>query len=417
MINFSEVKIMYVNRDLEQKLKKYMGAKEILAVVGARQCGKTTLVREVFDGIKSGKKKFITFEDRSVLEMFTEDIDLFIDKYVKGFNYLFIDEFQYAKEGGKLLKFIYDTEKVKIVITGSSAVDLSIHSIKFLVGRIFVFELYPFSFKEFLRYKDERVYGVFKKGKYSKEMIDMINKYYDEFVIYGGYPRVVVSKDNEERKEVLKNIYNTYFLKEIKEILQLSDDYKLSKLIKVLALQLGGLLNYNELSNATGFSYLDLLKNLNILKKTFVCLESRPFFSNKKKELVKTSRIYFLDNGLRNYIISNFQGLVDRVDGGVLNENFVAGELVKMGVFLKYWRTKVGAEVDFVIEKNGKIVPLEVKSNLVSDKITRSYKNFIDMYKIKRGFVLSRNFVSVKKLKNLEVEFLPLFGIGKVENF
>lgn len=417
MINFSEVKIMYVNRDLEQKLKKYMGAKEILAVVGARQCGKTTLVREVFDGIKSGKKKFITFEDRSVLEMFTEDIDLFIDKYVKGFNYLFIDEFQYAKEGGKLLKFIYDTEKVKIVITGSSAVDLSIHSIKFLVGRIFVFELYPFSFKEFLRYKDERVYGVFKKGKYSKEMIDMINKYYDEFVIYGGYPRVVVSKDNEERKEVLKNIYNTYFLKEIKEILQLSDDYKLSKLIKVLALQLGGLLNYNELSNATGFSYLDLLKNLNILKKTFVCLESRPFFSNKKKELVKTSRIYFLDSGLRNYIISNFQGLGDRVDGGVLNENFVAGELVKMGVFLKYWRTKVGAEVDFVIEKNGKIVPLEVKSNLVSDKITRSYKNFIDMYKIKRGFVLSRNFVSVKKLKNLEVEFLPLFGIGKVENF
>jgi len=408
---------MYVNRDLEQKLKKYMGAKEILAVVGARQCGKTTLVREVFDGIKSGKKKFITFEDRSVLEMFTEDIDLFIDKYVKGFNYLFIDEFQYAKEGGKLLKFIYDTEKVKIVITGSSAVDLSIHSIKFLVGRIFVFELYPFSFKEFLRYKDERVYGVFKKGKYSKEMIDMINKYYDEFVIYGGYPRVVVSKDNEERKEVLKNIYNTYFLKEIKEILQLSDDYKLSKLIKVLALQLGGLLNYNELSNATGFSYLDLLKNLNILKKTFVCLESRPFFSNKKKELVKTSRIYFLDSGLRNYIISNFQGLGDRVDGGVLNENFVAGELVKMGVFLKYWRTKVGAEVDFVIEKNGKIVPLEVKSNLVSDKITRSYKNFIDMYKIKRGFVLSRNFVSVKKLKNLEVEFLPLFGIGKVENF
>jgi len=213
---------------------------------------------------------------------------------------------------------------------------------------------------------------------------------------------------------MLKNIYNTYFLKEIKEILQLSEDFKLSKLIKILAIQMGGLINYNELSSATGFDYHDLLKNINILKKTFICIESRPFFTNKKKELVKSPKLFFLDSGFRNYIINNFQNLDERTDVGNLNENFIASELIKKEIELKYWRTKAGAEVDFIIEKEGKIIPLEVKSNLKNSKITRSFRNFLEKYKPKQSFIFSQAYLDKIKFKNASLYFTPLFSVGKI---
>lgn len=403
---------MYITRFLEKKINKYLNKKEIIAIVGARQCGKTTLIKHIYKKLKEAE--FISFEDRDILELFVKDIKGFIETYVKNNKYLFIDEFQYAKHGGKQLKYIFDNFNTKIIISGSSAADLVIYSIKYLVGRIFVLQLYPFSFEEYLNYKDNKLYNIYLKKDLSEPIIKSINQHYNEFITYGGYPRVVISQDKEEKKEVLKNIYNTYFLKEINEILQLSEDYKLSKLIKVLAIQLGGLANYNELSNATGFDYKDLLKNLNVLKKTFIIIESRPFFTNKKKELVKTPKIYFLDNGLRNFIIKNFQSIDNRPDYGEINENFIASELTKNETELKFWRTKVGAEVDFIIEKDGKIMPLEVKSNLNLTKITRSYRNFIELYKAKTGIIFSNNFLEKKKFNNTNVFFYPLFNIGNI---
>lgn len=402
---------MYIHRLLERKIKKYINNREIIAIVGARQCGKTTLMRYIFDGIKNKNKNFITFEDRNILELFVKDIEGFIEKHIKGIDFLFIDEFQYAQQGGKQLKFIYDTQKTKIIISGSSAIDLSIQSIKYLVGRILVFQLNPFSFEEYLNFKDNKLC---KMKKLSEPIINEINNYYNKFAIYGGYPRVVISKDSEEKKDVLKNIYNTYFLKEVKEILQLPEDFKLSKLIKILAIQMGGLINYNELSSVTGFGYHDLLKNINILKKTFICIESRPYFTNKKKELVKSPKLFFLDSGLRNFIINNFQGLDERTDQGALNENFIASELIKKETELKYWRTKAGAEVDFIIEKEGKIIPIEVKSNLKNSKITRSYRNFLDVYKPKQGFIFSQSFSNKIKFKDINLNFAPLFSVGEV---
>ncbi len=403
----------YIERDLEEEILKYMKSREIIAVVGARQCGKTTLIKHIFKSLKNAK--FISFEDREILETFSQDIDLFINLYIKNTDFLFIDEFQYAKQGGKQLKYIYDGFKTKIILTGSSVSELSIHSIKYLVGRIFVFNLYPLSFKEFLRYKDNNLYKIYLKQKFSEQLAKKINEYYNEFLIYGGYPRVALSKDNEEKEIVLKNIYNTYFLKEIKEILQLSDDFKLSKLVQVLALQLGGIINYSELCNATGFDYKNLLKNLNILIKTFICLESKPFFTNKKKELVKAPKIFFLDNGFRNFIIKNFQKASNRPDFGQLHENFIASELTKNEIELKYWRTKAGAEVDFIIEKEGKKIPIEVKSFLKDTKITKSFRNFLEAYNSKNGFIFSLNLQKEKKInQKIKINFSPLFNIDNI---
>ncbi len=403
---------MYVNRTLENQIIKYLGKREIVAVVGPRQCGKTTLLKHIFRNLKNAV--FIDFEDREKLELFTADINSFIELYVKPYKYLFIDEFQYAKDGGKNLKFIYDNYKTKILISGSSATELTFKSIKYLVGRIFIFNLFTFSFEEFLSYKNKRIYEkIYTKGNLSKPIAEKIYKYCKEYVGYGGYPRVVTADSKEEKETVLKNIYNTYFLKEIKEILGLTTDFKLSKLIKALALQVGGLINYNDLSSLTGFTHYELLQHLNILEKTFICKMSRPYYTNRRTELTKNPKIYFFDNGFRNTIINNFQDQNERIDRGILNENFVASEIIKKGLELKYWRSKSKAEVDFVIEKNNKVFPLEVKSDLLSEKTTRSFLSFIEKYKPEKALIATNNFIGRKKEKNTVIDFIPVFYIER----
>jgi len=405
---------LYIERDLEKELEKYGKRKEIIAIVGARQCGKTTLLNNFFLKLRNKNKKSITFEDQKILDMFSNNIDLFIETYVNGRDYLFIDEFQYAKNGGKQLKFIYDTCKIKIFITGSSAPDLAVHGLKFLVGRVFIFKLYPLSFSEFLKFKNKKLQEIYLKNDISKELWIMLKKYYEEFLIYGGYPEVILSKTNEEKIKVLENIYNTYFLREIKEILQLPDNFKLAKLIKILALQIGNLTNYSELSSSTEYTNFELLKNLNVLKQTFICIEARPFFTNKKKEIIKAPEFFFLDSGLRNILINNFQKLDERVDRGGLNENFVASEIVKKDYELKYWRTKAKAEVDFILEKNSEVIPIEVKSQLNDKKITRSFRNFLEMYKPQKGFVLSYNLVGKMNVLESMVNFRGIVDVGKI---
>lgn len=399
---------MYINRTLEKALKRHMDKREILAVVGPRQSGKTTLLKHIFEDLK--RAIFLDFEDRQVLELFELDIKSFIDLYVKNYDYLFIDEFQYAKDGGKQLKYIYDTHKIKIVISGSSVSGLSIYSIKYLVGRIFVFTLHPFSFEEYLAYKEQILYeNIYTKRKLSRPIIDRILPHFNEFCVYGGYPRVIATDNKEDKEIVLKNIYNTYFLKEIKEILNIKDDHKLSKLINALALQVGNIINYNELSDLTGFHHKDLLDHLNMLEKTFISVRSQPFYTNKRTELVKAPKIFFIDNGFRNVVVKDFQSIANRQDKSSLYENFIASEIIKAGFDVKYWRTKSRAEVDFVIEKNGKPIPVEVKSELKRPKITKSFASFIERYKPKAKIIFSNSLFSEKN----KIKFRPIFYLAK----
>ncbi len=399
---------MYIPRFLEGELIECLKKREILAIVGPRQSGKTTLLRHIFKDLKNAV--FLDFEDRETLALFTEDLKSFVELYVKKHDYIFIDEFQYAKDGGKSLKYVYDNYKTKIIISGSSVSELSIQSIKYLAGRIFVFNLFPFSFEEYLNYMEPSLYqDIYKKRKLSKPVREKILHYFNEFCIYGGYPRVILEKEKKEKERVLRNIYNIYLLKEIKEILNIAEDYELGKLIQALALQIGNLINYNELSSTTGFNYKDLLKHLNILEKTFICVRSRPYYTNKRTELVKSPKMFFLDNGFRNISIKNFQDIKNRQDKGSLYENFVASELAKAEREIKYWRTKAKAEVDFVVENDGNVIPLEIKSGLKMPKFTKSFSSFLDRYNPKKGLILSENLFAEKG----RIKFRPIFSVSK----
>ncbi|MBC8527185.1 MAG: ATP-binding protein [Candidatus Cloacimonetes bacterium] len=422
--------MVYVKRDLEIILKKRLDAPEILAILGSRQCGKTTLLKHISKNLKS--VKFISFEDPDILHLFEEDVKVFAEFYLKNCKILIIDEFQYAKAGGQKLKYIYDTyPNKKLIISGSSALELTIQATKYLVGRIFIFYLYPFNFCEYLEYKDKEL----KNNFFLKIQREIKEKCYqlsdnlpnlpdalckrlailmDNFIVYGGYPRQVTTNDTNEKKIVLRNIYITYMLKEIREILNLSADYELSKLVKTLSLQIGNLVVLKELSNFTNLGYERLLKHLNILEKTFVVKLLNPYYSNKLQELVKSQKVYFYDSGFRNIIIDAMGEANLRTDTGALYENMVFSELVKNGVIPKFWRTKSKAEVDFILEKHNHLVPIEVKFNLNSITLNRSMINFIKKYKPTAAFVLSRDFYGIRKFENTVVYFLPLFLVNCV---
>lgn len=398
--------MLYIERELEKEILEYLKSKEIIAVVGARQCGKTTLVNNILDKLKTRGEKInrISFDNQKILQLFENDIDSFIELHIKGFDILFIDEVHYSKDSGKKLKYIYDNFNIKIFISGSSSAEISIHSLRYLVGRIFTFILYPFSFKEFLKAKNPKLINLYEKQDYKEAIIKELNWYLKEFLLYGGYPRVVLSKTKEEKKKVLENIFNIYLLKEIKEILDLSEDYHLIALLKALSLQIGNIINYDELTRLTGYTYYDLKKYLNILEKTYISSLVKPFFTNKRTELVKNPKVYFFDMGFRNICIDNFSE--ERSDMGSLYENFIFSELIKKNEKVKFWNTKSNAEVDFIIEKQ-KIIPIEVKININKAQITKSFSSFIKKYRPKEGYFLSLNFEGKTKIDNCRIDFLP----------
>jgi len=393
----------YIKRDLEQRVLEHLDKPEVIAILGPRQSGKTTLMRRIFETLENAL--FISFEDRKLLELFVEDEKTFAELHVKNNRYLFIDEFQYAKEGGKRLKYIYDHyPDTKILISGSSAPGLTIHGIKYLVGRIFVFNLYPLSFEEFLRYKDAALFAAYLEKKelvseylfhdreqpeISTPLMELLNSVYDEYCIYGGYPRVAISKTKDEKETVLRNIYSTYFLREIKDLLSLTTDFKLSKLIKSLSINLGGLIAYNSLEEVSGFDYKGLLTHLNILEKTYICKRVSPYFTNRRTEIIKVPKVYFFDNGFRNIIIDDFRSYDLRQDAGSLNENFIFTQMTYAGVAVKFWRSKSRAEVDFIVEREGRLIAIESKSSYL--RRTKSLTAFKEKYEPYRTIVACRD--------------------------
>lgn len=401
---------MYYKREIEEKIEQYLETPEIIAIFGPRQVGKTTLLKELHSRVSN--PIFLTFEDIELKILFEEDIKSFISLYIEPYEHIFIDEFQYANMGGKHLKYIYDTTDKKIFISGSSAMELSINAVKYLVGRIFVFNLYSFSFGEFLRVKDEKLYALYVKSDSSISTVlsKKIYAYMEEYLTYGGYPRVILSKSEDEKKEVLKNLMSIYLLRDIKEIAKITDETKMYKLLKALSLQIGNVVVYNEFSTLIGVNAVQLKTYLSVFEKAFLTKSITPFFTNKRLEIVKNPEIFFLDMGLRNVIIKNFSALEDRVDKGAMLENFVFRELIERD--MKYYRTKNGAEVDFIIDD---AIPVEIKSNLTSMKISKSYHYFLEKYKPKKGYVLNFNQSGEKVFNGVDVVFLPHFMSGEIE--
>lgn len=396
---------MYIKRTLEEKFISFLNDKEILAVIGPRQAGKTTLINNVLDKLKDKKINKITFENQRIANLFEENIEAFIEQEIKNYDIVFIDEIQYIKTSGQKLKFIFDTIKnVKIIISGSSAIELSINSIKYLVGRIIIFELFSLSFEEFLEFKNPKLFNIYQKKLFSKQIYLELNNYIEEYILYGGYPRVVLENNNEKKKELLKNIFNTYLLKEVSEILKYKENRIIERTITFLSSQISQIINYNDLSAKVDTSIYEIKNALYILEKTYICSFSLNFHTNKQTELVKSPKVFFYDLGLRNTALNLFE--TELIDGS-LYENFIATQLLRKNIKLKYWRTKSGAEIDFIIEKGKKITGIEVKTYLKNDNVEKSIRSFIEKYNPEKVYITSKDYKNERIIDNNSILFLP----------
>lgn len=432
---------MIIKRDLIEKITPFLKREEFISIIGPRQSGKTTLFGIIQDylskelNVKKELIKILSFEDRKLILEFEKDPLLFIRSYmpevIKDKFYFMIDEFQYVEEGGQKLKLIYDTIKdVKIFITGSSSLDIKAHVGKFMVGRVLNFCLYPFNFGEYLRARDKRLEKIY--SQHNQKVLDWLfegkdikikggedafsgefNAEFEKFCIWGGYPAMVLAKTSIERKKLLTDIYNNYILKDIKMLLELTTERNLFLLSQYLATQIGSIVVYEKLGNTAGLDYRKLKNHLNILYETFICKEVRPFFKNRQKELSKNPKVYFMDLGFRNNLMDNMNGLEKRSDAGAIIENasFIRlNELCEGINKINFWRTKAGAEVDFIIHIGNRIVPIEIKyTNFSTERISKSLMSFIDSFEPDHAAVLTRNYWGAIKRGKTKVIFIPVY--------
>ena len=386
---------MSIIRDATIEAKKYIDDDRIIVFVGARQAGKTTILKQLekFLRERNNLVYFLNLEDPEWLDLLNKSPkNLFkifpIDLEQK--NFLIIDEVQYLNNPTNFLKYLWDEykDKIKIIASGSSAFYIDRKFKDSLAGRKKIFYVRTLSFREFLRFKNENDLSKrdFKKITLSEK--DKLVAYYYEYAIYGGYPRVVLSPI-QEKKEILKDITYSYIKKDIYES-NIRQDEIFYRLFKILASQIGNLVNTSELANTLGVSKTSINNYLYIMQKFFHLFLVKPFFSNIRKELTKMPKVYFWDIGLRNFLINNFNSLAtNRNDGGQLLENIVFRELAeKYSVDeIKFWRTIQGNEVDFVV---GDKLAYEVKINSQQFKVSH-YQSFLKNYPQIKLAVVSLN--------------------------
>ncbi len=377
MTNFS------ILRDLTTQIKEQLQKDEVILIIGARQAGKTTVLHQLEEIIKTQNSLsyFLNLEDPEYLSLLNESPKNLFKIFsfdLKQKTFVLIDEVQYLKDPTNFLKYFYDEyrQSIKIIVTGSSAFYLDRKFKDSLAGRKKIFILQTLSFKEFLRFKgeDELSKKDFNKVSLSEKEKIILN--YQEYLIYGGYPKVVLSPI-AEKEEVLKDLAYSYIKKDIFEA-NIKQEEVFFKLLKIIASQIGNLINATELASTLDVSRTTIDDYLFLMQKSFHIGLVKPFYKNLRKEITKMPKAYFMDLGLRNFLLKDFKSFISRTDNGQILENIVYKELLKNydGEDIKFWRTVQKQEIDFVA---GGKVAFEVKVNPKSFK-PGNYKTFVASY-------------------------------------
>jgi predicted AAA+ superfamily ATPase len=374
---------LFVKRELESVFKKLQNIYPVIALVGPRQAGKTTFVKEAL----VSEKNYLLFDDPDVREIFDTDIKSFEKQYLHKAEVSILDEVHVAKEPGQKLKYLADSG-YKIWVTASSELLLSHEVLSFLVGRVSVLRLFPFNFTEYLTANN--IYALTDQ---------ILLRETTEHIRYGGYPKVVTTTDLSLKKIILRDLYETMILKDIAKTFNLLDFSAIEKLTAYFAINTGGQVTIESLAQNVGVSSPTIKKYLEAMEKSYLLHLVKPFYNNKTKELTKQPKVYFMDTGLRNSIRNNFN------EDGPGFENYVLTELVRHGFKPKYWRTKTKLEIDFVIEIGDTVIPVEVK--ISESRIGSSFKSFINEYKPEIGYIVVLRGESI----NLEYEGCNIYFV------
>lgn len=408
----------HIKRDALHEVEEHLEKDEISLIVGARQVGKTTLMRQLKQELEEEGENTLYLsmdiqEDRTHFRSQQDLIDRVELESGDDKVYVFLDEIQRKENAGLFLKGIYDRDSpYKFVVSGSGSLDLKEDIHESLAGRKRVFELPPVSFKEFVNYETDYEYedSLEKFFEVNKDEADRLLR---KYLNYGGYPRVVTESKEPEKRRVIDEIFSSYLERDVSSFLNVRKMDAYSKLVSVLADQTGDPLSNSKLARDIGVKSTTVRNYLDYLDKTFILEQTNPFYTNKKKEITKSPVAYFSDPGLRNHSVQRFGNLNTPSEFGQLFEgfihNFLKQETQFTGLNVRYWRTKSQAEVDFVLSAGNTVeLPVEVKyRDLDEPKVTRSLRSFIKKYRPPQAVVVNLSLEETVEIEETQVEFLP----------
>ena len=434
------------DREILNPIWEWMDDQRVIVLVGARQVGKTSilylLIKRLMDrGVSADSLFYFDLEDFELLSVFNGGVRDFL-RYLEtqGMNpdqksYVFVDEIQYMDDPSSFLKLMADHHRnLKFVCSGSSTLEVRKKFTDSLAGRKIVFEIPTLSFREYLAFRGEetllRAIGAGYGSGGLSSLDDMaeppleihrkqLHAHYEEYVIYGGYPAVVLEKERERKLRLLRDIYESYVRKDINQLFTVENVTAFNDLVRLIALQIGSLVNLHEVTTSLSISRPTVEKYLFVLENTFILKRIPPFFANKRKEVVKMPKVYYHDIGMRNQVIRNFQPLSMRPDAGALIENSVFRSLntgLSITDELKFWRTKNGNEVDFIVEGE-QVIPVEVKyTAMKSPRLPSGIRSFVRKYKSERVYVVTRDYFGRLEIDSgtdngaaIPVMFVPVY--------
>lgn len=405
----------------------------VIVLLGARQVGKTSIMRLVLDKllnvekIEENRVFYFDLEDMSLLEIVDKGVNEFIAFLeAKGANlkeecFVFLDEIQYMQNPSNFLKLLVDHhKKIKVVVSGSSSFAIRSKFKDSLAGRKIVFNVYPLNFGEFLKFRGrDDLAGFWGIGEWERARFfkDDFSRYFEEYVVFGGLPRVSLIQSRDEKAQYLKDVVNSYIKKDIKDLFRIDNPYAFNRLVKLLASLAGKALNFSNLASICGVSRRTLERYLFILESTFVIKLVSPFYTNRVKEVAKMPKLYFTDTGIRNVIMGDMNSLGERSDSGHLVEDSVFSMLLKdknLSDEIYYWRTKAGAEMDFILRGRA-LKAYEIKySPFKEPKISRSIRSFINQYSPEVVYICTRDFYPHTTIGKSKVFFLPVFFLSGI---
>ncbi len=389
-------------RFLYHTIKTFIDHKNALVITGMRQVGKTTLIKQVFNEINAPKLWF-DFDNPLDLMMFEEvdynNIYRNLERIsgAKGERiFVFIDEIQNLPEITKIIKYHIDHYQVKYIVTGSSNYYLKNLFPESLSGRKFLFILPPLSFQEYLYFNDKHSnevnsndFGLISRAQnrvdYEKRSID-----YNNYIEFGGFPEVVLTPDIETKKAVLKNIFASFFEKDIKILTDLKDIKELRDLILLLVPRTGNLLDITKLSGELGINRVKIYNYLEFLEGVFFIQLIPKFSKSIDRSIAGGKKVYFSDTGILN--------IIGKVNEGQLFENAVANQLKNYGQ-LSFYNQRNTAEIDFILDAE---TAFEVKLNGTEKNLIRT-KQLAEKIGMNKSYLISRSFC------NMENTIFPMF--------
>lgn len=381
----------YLDETLASHFTKY---KEILTLMGARQVGKTTIVKKLFP-----KAIYLTLDNESIrtnLERY--DISIYRQLLPSSPQILILDEIHLLSDPGRAAKIFFDQmPETKLIITGSSAFTIKHKVTESLAGRKIEYRLFPLTFSEWLVQSgiennlSYRILTQLTEGKLLTS--ENIHSFDCEGLLinilrFGSYPALLEKPQNTV---YLENLIDSAVFRDILDLHYIENRPIALSLLKLLAYQIGSQVNFSELANKLSVDAKTVKRYISIFEQSYIIFLIYPYAKKGRDEIGKMPKVYFFDTGLRNALIGNFQNLYERVDAGALFENFIAKELFilnnygRFGYSIHYWRTRQGSEVDIVLAKGDELVGIEVKT-----QDTRLNRAFFHRYPHATGHVITR---------------------------